>query len=160
MKVGDLCDRKPVIVSAAAPACDAARLMCEEQVGAVVVTAHPADGAVTIGMLTDRDIVCAQLDRAADLGQLRIGDIMSGDPLVLNEDLPVEEAIRRLRNRHVRRAPVISSSGELVGLISFDDLLAQVSANLRALAHLAEVRSRPPRHERRGRDGAQPGEAE
>lgn len=151
MKVGDLCDRKPVTVSAAAPACDAARLMCEEHVGAVVVMAHPANGAVAIGMLTDRDLVCAQLDHAADLGQLRIGDIMTGDPLVLNEDLPVEEAIRRLRNRHVRRAPVIGSRGELIGLISFDDLLAQVSGNLRALAHLAEVRSRPPRHERRGK---------
>jgi CBS domain-containing protein len=151
MKVGDICDRKPVIVSAAAPVRDAARLMCEEQVGAVVVTANPADGAVAIGMLTDRDIVCAQLDHLADLGQLRIGDIMSSDPLVLNEEAPVEEAIRSLRNRRVRRAPVISYSGKLIGVLSFDDLLAHISSNLRALARLAEARSWPPRHERRGR---------
>lgn len=150
MKVGDLCDRKPVTVSASAAASDAAWLMCEEQIGAVVVTAAGADGQVAIGMLTDRDIVFAQLDRAADLGQLRIGDIMSGDPLVLSEDLSVGEAIHRLRDRRVRRAPVIGSRGELVGVISFDDLLAQVAGNLRALAHLAEVRSWPPRHERRG----------
>ncbi len=147
MKVGDLCNRKAVTVSASAPASDAARLMCEERVGAVVVTAMPDESPVAIGMLTDRDIVCAQLDRAADLGQLRIGDIMSGDPLVLNADAPVEEAIRQLRNRHVRRAPVIGSGGELIGVISFDDLLAQVSGNLRALAHLAEVRSGPAQRE-------------
>jgi CBS domain-containing protein len=149
LKVGDLCDRKPVTVSISAPASDAAQLMCQQLVGAVVVTAAPADGTVAVGMLTDRDIVCAQLDRAGDLGQLRIGDIMTGDPLVLNEDLPVEDAIRRLRSRHVRRAPVIGSKGELVGVISFDDLLAHVSGNLGALARLAEARSRPPRHERR-----------
>ena len=151
MNVGDLCNRKVVAVSASAPASDAARLMCEQRVGAIVVTAAPADGAVAIGMLTDRDIVCAQLDRAADLSQLRTADIMTGDPLVLSEDAPVEEAIRRLRNRHVRRAPVISRRGELIGVISFDDLLAHVSANLRALAQLAEVRLRP-RESRAGHD--------
>ncbi len=142
MKVGDLCNRLPVTVSASAPVSDAARLMSEQRVGAVVVTAAPADWPVAIGMLTDRDIVCAQLDRAADLSQLRVGDIMTREPLVLNQDIPVEEAISRLRARHVRRAPVISSRGELVGVISFDDLLTQISANLRALAHLAEARLR------------------
>ena len=112
MKIGDLCDRKPVTVSVSAPASDAAWLMCEEQVGAVVVAAARADGPVAVGMLTDRDIVCAQLDRAADLGRLRIGDIMSGDPLVLDEDLSVGKAIHRLCKRRVRRAPVVGPSGE------------------------------------------------
>jgi CBS domain-containing protein len=149
MKVGDLCGRKPVTVSVAAPVSDAARLMCEEDVGAVVVTAAPSEQPIPVGMLTDRDIVCAQLDRAVDLGQLRIGDIMTADPLVLNEDAPVEQAIHLLRNRRVRRAPVVGHSGELIGVISFDDLLAQVCGNLRSLAQLAEVRSWPPRHERR-----------
>jgi CBS domain-containing protein len=143
MRVGDLCNRKLVTISASASAGAAARLMCAEGVGAVVVTAAPVDGAVAVGMLTDRDIVCAQLDCAADFGQLRAGDIMTGDPLVLNEEAPLEEAIHRLRERHVRRAPVVSSSGKLIGVISFDDLLAHVVSNLGALAHLAEVRLRP-----------------
>ena len=160
MKVGDLCKRKAVTVSASAPVSDAARLMCEERVGAVVVTTAPADEPVAIGMLTDRDIVCAQLDRAADLGQLRIGDLMTPDPLVLNEDAPIEEAIRRLRNRHVRRAPVVGQHGELIGVISFDDLLAHVSGNLRALAHLADVRSRPPQRGWHAGQAAKPGASE
>jgi CBS domain-containing protein len=61
---------------------------------------------------------------------------------VLNGEAPLEEAIHRLRERHVRRAPVVSSSGKLIGVISFDDLLAHVVSNLGALAHLAEVRLR------------------
>jgi len=142
MKVGDLCNRKIVSVSASAPVSEAAQLMCEQRVGAVVVTAARAQGEMAIGMLTDRDIVCAQLDRAADLSQLRAADIMTGDPLVLNADIPVGEAIHRLHDRHVRRAPVISSGGELVGVISFDDLLKHVAGNLRALAQLADARTR------------------
>src|SRR5690348_5158438 len=121
MNVGDLCSRKVISVSASAPLSVAARLMCEQRVGAVIVTAAPADGAVAVGIVTDRDIVCAQPDRAADLSQLRTADIMTGDPLVLNENTPIEQAIDRLHERHVRRAPVISSGGELVGVISFDD---------------------------------------
>ena len=143
MRIRNLCHRTAVTVSASAPVSDAARLMYEERIGAVIVTAAPAQQPVAVGMLTDRDIVFAQLDRAAGLAELRVGDVMTGDPLVLNEDAPVEEAIGRMRQRHVRRAPVISSTGQLVGIISFDDLLAHVCGNLRALAHLADVRSRP-----------------
>jgi len=153
MKVGDLCNRTAITASASAQVSGAARLMYEKRVGAVVATTGRADRPIAVGILTDRDIVCAQLDRTADLSQLRLGDIMTPDPLVLNEDTSTEEAIRCLRHRHVRRAPVISSGGELVGVISFDDLLAHVSGNLRALAHLAEVlrgRQAPP-HEPRER---------
>ena len=143
MKIRYLCHRKAVTVSASAPVSDAARLMAEECIGALVVTATPDDEPVAVGMLTDRDIVLAQLDHTADLGALRVGEIMTGDPLVLNADAPAEEAIRSLRDRHVRRAPVISATGQLVGVISFDDLLAHVCGSLRALAHLADVRSKP-----------------
>ena len=138
MRVGELCSRNVVAVSAAAPVIEAARLMCQQCVGAVIVTAVPAESAVVVGVVTDRDIVRAQLDRVVDLGQLRVADVMTRDPLVLSEDDGVEEAIHRLRDRGVRRAPVISSSGALTGVISFDDLLAYVSANVAALAHLAD----------------------
>ncbi len=75
---------------------------------------------------------------------------MTGDPLVLNEEMSVEEALHRLRNRHVRRAPVISSTGRLIGVLSLDDLLAHLAGNLRALARAADVRSRPPRQRSHG----------
>ena len=149
MKVGDLCGRKPVTVSVAAPVSDAARLMCEEDVGAVVVTAAPSEQPIPVGMLTDRDIVCAQLDRAVDLGQLRIGDIMTADPLVLNEDAPVERAIHLLRNRRVRRAPVVDGAGTLVGIVTLDDLLPAIAQQLNELAATVAPRSGPlTSHER------------
>jgi CBS domain-containing protein len=136
MKVVDLCRRSVVTISAAAPVIEAARLMCTQGVGAVVVTASPADSVIAVGVLTDRDIVCAQLAGARDLGELRVADLMTGDPLLLNEGDPVDEAIRRMRARGVRRAPVAGPGGVLVGVISFDDLLAHVSANVAALARL------------------------
>ena len=108
MKVVDLCKRTVVSISAAAPVIEAARLMCAQGVGAVMVTASPADSPIVVGVLTDRDIVGAQLAGARDLGQLRIADVMTGDPLVLNEEDPIDAAISRMRARGEQRAPVVS----------------------------------------------------
>jgi CBS domain-containing protein len=142
MKVTDLCRREVVTISAAAPVVEAARLMCSQRVGAVIVTTSRADRAITVGVLTDRDIVCAQLAGARDLGELRVADVMTADPLVLNADDPIDEAIRRMRARGVRRAPVAGPGGVLTGVISFDDLLAHISANLAALARLTGKQAR------------------
>ncbi|MBS0579271.1 MAG: CBS domain-containing protein [Proteobacteria bacterium] len=141
MKVGELCKRNAVSLSAAAPVSEALRLMYEENVGSVVATASPLDGLIAIGILTDRDIVCAQLAGARDLGQIRMADIMSADPLVLNEEDSIDDAIRRMRSRAVRRAPVLGAGGLLKGVISFDDLVAHVAENLAALARLMTKRS-------------------
>jgi CBS domain-containing protein len=142
MNVGELCRRHIVSISGGAPLSEAARLMCEHQVGAVIVTAAPADGPIAVGMLTDRDIVRAQLDGAADLSQIRIADVMTREPLVLGEDERLDEAVSRMRARGVRRAPVIGAGGALTGVISFDDVLAHIGTSLAALARVSERQSR------------------
>ena len=142
MRVGDLCRRHVASVGAAAPLSAAAQLMCEQQVGAVIVTAAPADGPIAVGILTDRDIVRAQLEGTAALSEIRVADVMSRDPLVLTEDEQLDEAVRRMRARGVRRAPVVGAGGALTGIISFDDVLAHICANLAALACLTGRQSR------------------
>jgi CBS domain-containing protein len=151
MKVGNLCSRQLACISAGDSLLHAARLMRDRQVGAIVVTAAPAGDSIPVGMLTDRDIVRAQLDRPVDLGQMRAADVMSRNPLELREDEAVDEAIRRMRSRGVRRAVVISPSGALAGVISFDDLLAHISLKLATLASL--TRRRPQAAPRGSPDG-------
>jgi signal-transduction protein with cAMP-binding, CBS, and nucleotidyltransferase domain len=136
VKVADLCRRSVVSISAAAPVIDAARLMCSHGIGAIVVTRSPAESAIAVGIVTDRDIVLAQLAGTRDLGQLCVAEVMTGDPLVLNEEDPIDVAIHRMRSRGVRRAPVAGRAGVLTGVISFDDMLAHVSMNVAALARL------------------------
>jgi CBS domain-containing protein len=141
VKVAELCKRSAVTISAAAPVMEAARLMCTKGVGAVIVTASPADGPIAVGVITDRDIVVAQLAGTRDLGQLRVAEVMTGDPLVVNEEDPIDAAIRRMRARGVRRAPVAGRGGVLTGVISFDDMLAHIAANVSALARLTAHQS-------------------
>ena len=145
MNIGELCSRELVTASADAPLADVARLLRDHHVGAVVITKSPLDRPVPVGIITDRDIVCAQLDRAADLFCLSAADVMTRDPLVLPAHTPLEAAISRLRERGVRRAPVVDESGGLVGLVSIDDLLAAVAESLIGLSRL--VASQPRREE-------------
>ncbi len=134
MKVAKVCTKGAVTVSPSAPLSEVAHTMCSSHVGTVVVTASPADSPVVVGIVTDRDIVRAQLHRTSDLSRLSTAEVMTPDPLVLNEQESIEEAINRLQARGVRRAPVVSESGRLVGLVSTDDLLSEVSDELVSLA--------------------------
>ena len=69
-------------------------------------------------------------------------DAMTRDPLVLNQHQSVASAIGSLQARHVRRAPVTDASGMLSGMVSSDDLLAQVSGELANLAKLLSCQVR------------------
>ncbi len=152
MNIGELCNREPVAVAAATPLSEVARLMCERHVGAVVVAASPMDQPVPVGMITDRDITRAQLGSGGDLSHLFSDEVMTRDLLVLCEDEGVEEALDRMRVRGVRRAPVVTARGMLMGVVSTDDLIAQLARELSALARLLELqplreglREGPPR---------------
>lgn len=145
MLVGNLCRLRPVTVNTGAPLSDVARLMRDRRVGAVIVTDDSADRPRAVGMITDRDIVRAQVERTGDLSRLSAGEVMTRSPLVIGEEESVDGAIAHLRARGVRRAPVVTLDNTLVGLISTDDLLTHVAYKL---IRLAEIVGRQPRAER------------
>ncbi|MFO7276490.1 MAG: CBS domain-containing protein [Pseudomonadota bacterium] len=145
MNVGKLCSRDLVSASASTPLSDVAALMHRRGVGAVVITKAPIDQPVAVGIVTDRDIMRAQLTRTADFNRLSAADVMTRDPLVLEEHHSVEDAILRMRERGVRRAPVMDAHGQLVGMISLDDLVGQLAYELGNLARVLE--RQPRRHD-------------
>jgi len=117
--------------------------MKDEHVGAVIVVRSPAEaGPPVTGIITDRDIVRAQLQRTADLSSIRAEEAMTPDPLTLTEEMSIDAAIAHLRARRVRRAPVIGNDGTLLGVISTDDLLAQVARNVIGVARIVANQGR------------------
>jgi len=134
------------------PLAEAARSLCEEHVGALVVIERPDSPSRPVGILTDRDIVRGQLRRSADLYCLTVGDVMTVDPLVLPIHLDTTEAIDAMNARAVRRAPIVDASGALVGIITLDDLLPALAQELSSLASLMGSQAR---HERASQDVVQ-----
>jgi CBS domain-containing protein len=118
--------------------------MSERHVGAVVVIAESMP-QMAVGIITDRDIVRAQLEHVADLSRLRVADVMTPAPFTLREDAALDDAIEAMRSHGVRRAPVVSAAGALVGFVSTDDLIAELARQLSVLGRLLE---RQPRHGR------------
>lgn len=147
MDIGTVCTRQPVTVPANEPLSQVARLMHDRHVGTVIVVKQPADRAVPAGIITDRDVVRAQVERHADLAMLDAGRVMTCEPLVIEEHTPLQEGIGLMRARGVRRAPVVDASGALVGIVSSDDIVAGIADEL---ADLAKLIAGQPRREGRG----------
>ncbi|HVW67692.1 MAG TPA: CBS domain-containing protein [Steroidobacteraceae bacterium] len=139
MNVGDICSRGAIHVTESASLRDVAQLMQEHRVGAVVVT-RPGPQPIATGIITDRDIVRAQLEHVADLSRLRVADVMTPSPFTLRHDETVEDAVEQMREHNVRRAPVVTPQGSLVGLVSADDLVTEAARELDALSRLLSGR--------------------
>lgn len=142
MQVGDLCSREVYLVTREEPLAVAVREMRRRHIGALIVVEPRGESVAPVGVVTDRDVVCGQLACQKDLFCLNVGDVMTPHPMTVEETSGLGEAIGRLSARGVRRAPVVNESGELVGLISFDDLLPAVAAQLSGLAQLIGTQAR------------------
>jgi CBS domain-containing protein len=110
--------------------------MRDQHVGyVVVVEPHIMEQSeVPVGVLTDRDIVVAIVARDVDVRTLSVADVMTRDPLTIAESEPVENTLRAMRRRGVRRVPVVGDRGQLVGVASLDDLLSVLAGELQDVA--------------------------
>jgi CBS domain-containing protein len=136
MNIEGLCHRNPVTVRASDELNRAAQLMRAHHIGyLVVIEADTVDGRQRpVGVLTDRDIVVTVVARETDPRSLRVGDIMTPQPVTVSAADPVEKTLREMRRTGVRRLPVVGQHGELVGVVSIDDLLDFLAGQLQNLA--------------------------
>jgi CBS domain-containing protein len=123
MKVSALCHRDFVSCADRDTADHAAYLMWEFDIGSLPVVGD--DGAV-IGMVTDRDICMAGFLQGRPLRSITISSIMARDLVACREDDDVVEVEERMRQRQVRRLPVLAGD-RLVGMISLNDLARAAS---------------------------------
>ncbi|MDX1622984.1 MAG: CBS domain-containing protein [Gemmatimonadota bacterium] len=128
----DLVDRSPVTVVPEATVREAARRMRERQVGSVIVL----DEGSVVGILTDRDVVMAIAEDRFGGPDQRVADLMTPEPTCLGSDQDVERGLAAMRGRGVRRLPVLNDDGELVGVVSLDDVLMHMGRSLGAAADL------------------------
>ena len=133
--VRDVMTDNPRTLERSATAVDAARIMKEEDVGAVVIT----DGDQIHGILTDRDIVVRGVAEGRSPEEIQVGDVCTTDLTPLGPDDSIEHAIRQLRDKHVRRLPVVDG-GRPVGILSIGDLAMERDQH----SALAEISAAPP----------------
>jgi CBS domain-containing protein len=129
-KVRDVMTGIPVTIAPDRTASDAARMMRDFAIGCVLVTACEQ----IRGVITDRDIVVRAIAAARDPETVRLGDICSRDLVAVAPDDDVDEAVKIMRERAVRRLLVVED-GAVVGLASLGDLaVGQRNDSMRRLA--------------------------
>jgi CBS domain-containing protein len=114
---------------------DAAREMKSDDIGAVLVE----EGGAVAGILTDRDIVVRAIGEGRDPSSTKVGDVASRDVKTLTPDSTVEDAIKIVREQHVRRIPVVED-GRPAGIVSIGDLAVERDRDS-ALADISEAPS-------------------
>lgn len=149
--VGQYCTRNVVTARPGDGIQEIARTMREQHVGCVVVVQDEGvNGRVPIGILTDRDVVVgllAQTDRQLQL--VRADDIMTRSLVTALESDDLSDTLFRMRSAGVRRVPVLAKNGELLGLLSFDDILAHLQDEVNDLAWLVKNERAAERHGRK-----------
>jgi CBS domain-containing protein len=133
MNAGSVCKRGVVTVAPTDDLIAAAHVMREKHVGYLIVSEGAGRGESSkriVGVLTDRDIVVAVLAQEVDARALKVGDVMTRDPLLIEEGQSIEAVLRHMREAGVRRVPVVDPSGGLSGVLSIDDVLERIAEQL------------------------------
>lgn len=136
MTAGELCTRETVIIYENENIMEAAKLMKKFHVGDLVVVEESEDGRIPIGIVTDRDIVVEVVAFEANPSDILVKDIMSKDLLIAKEKDDIYEVLERMKDKGVKRVPVVDIYGYLVGILSSDDILELISEELNDLVKI------------------------
>jgi CBS domain-containing protein len=97
----------------------AARLLWNGDCGVLPVVV--GEERRVVGMLTDRDICMAAWTQSRPLADIPVEIAMASDVVTCRPEEDVLTVLARLRDRHVRRLPVVDEGTQLLGIVSLVD---------------------------------------
>jgi signal-transduction protein with cAMP-binding, CBS, and nucleotidyltransferase domain len=91
-----------------------------------------------VGIVTDRDLACRVVARAADPDTTTAAEIATKPLQVAQSEEPIESVAARMRKAGVRRMPVVRDNA-VVGLVTLDDLVVHLGRELEELGSTAKL---------------------
>ncbi len=149
MEVGDVMTPSVISVPAEASILEAGELMVRYDISGLPVV--DAKGHL-VGLVTERDflrpdgiagdthrprwfeVLAGQSKAPAGAERCRerkVAEVMTKNPVTVCEDTPLDEAVRLMESRAIKRLPVLRK-GQLVGVISRADLLRALVLSIRS----------------------------
>jgi CBS domain-containing protein len=137
-KIRDVMSNSLTTFSSRSSMLDAAQAMLDKDIGAVIVL---KEGGELCGIVTDRDLVIRGLARGMDPQNTQLSQICTSEVTHLSPDDSVDDAVKLMRERAIRRIPIMEN-GSPVGIVSLGDLA--IDRDRRSA--LGSISAAPPSH--------------
>ena len=118
MKIRDIMTRNVEVIHRDTLLKDAAKMMKTLNVGLLPV----CDGDRLVGMLSDRDITVRSTAKGLEPRKTRAGEVMTAEVICCFDDHDIQEAVKLMEEKQIRRLPVMDHQQHLVGIVSLADL--------------------------------------
>jgi CBS domain-containing protein len=124
MKISEICRSDVVSIDQNASAAEAAKIMKRSRIGSLIAIEEGSNKP--IGIITDRDIVLKVIAEGKDPSSVKIAEFMSKNLYMENQDTDIAEVISMMKEKGIRRVPIIDDESRLCGIVSLDDLCLMV----------------------------------
>jgi CBS domain-containing protein len=94
--------------------------MRHERIGALVMS---EDKTSIAGIISDRGIMDAIVDRGVEVLRERVGSVMTSDVFTCSRHDRVSAVMALMTNRRIRHVPVVEHDGRLCGIVSIGDVV-------------------------------------
>jgi len=133
--LGEVMKRNPIMIDIEATVAKAAKVMCREEVGSVIILQHNKP----LGIVTEQDINCKVVAKDLRPSTVRVNEIMSTPLITVSADKTVGDAATMMVKHKVRRLPIIDSGHKVIGIVTVRDLLAVSNELNELLLDLIEI---------------------
>ena len=123
-KCRDVMTKDPASCTPSDTVAKVAGIMKQHDVGSVPVV--ESDKRL-VGIVTDRDIVVKVVAGGRSADQATVKDAMTPNPASCREDDDLDQAMKLMKERQVRRMPIVDGSGRLTGIIAQADVATRVN---------------------------------
>ena len=125
MKVKEIMTAVPAVCGPDTPLEEIARTMVGRDCGAIPVVSPGSNGVG--GIITDRDIVVRSVAEGRNPMSLTASACMTSPVFTINENASLDECTDLMESKKVRRVPVVSAQGALVGIVAQADVARHAS---------------------------------
>lgn len=118
--VKEIMTREVCTVKKSSTLLEAAKKMLECGVGSVVVV----ENGKPIGIVTEKDILYKVVSKNRIPSEVKVEEIMSTPLITIRPTTSLREAADIMRKRGIRRLPVVDNNGNLIGIVTDNDILS------------------------------------
>jgi CBS domain-containing protein len=119
IKVGSLARHKLVTIEENESVQSAVKVMVDNNIGSLVVTKQRKP----VGIVTERDMLKKVLGKGVDSRSAKVRDIMTADPITIDGDRPLADALDLMNRKGIRRM-LVTENDEIVGIFTQRDVVA------------------------------------